>query len=295
MRPRLELRIEMIPLDEIAVVNPRVRGSGKFREIVASIAKLGLKKPITVARRGGRNGAARYDLVCGQGRLEAYRALGQAEVQAVVIDATKEEVFLMSLAENLARRTRSSAELLQSITALKDAGYSFSTIAQKTDLEVSYVKGVVRLLSKGEDRLLRAVERGDIPISIAVTIVSSDDEGVQRALTDAYEKNTLRGKELLRARRVIEQRRALGKGLHSAPGGKRQSDDAAAILATYQRESRRERLVVKRARLCESRLLFVVSALRQLLQDEDFVRLLREVSLDKLPRYLAEQVRARRS
>ena len=38
--------------------------------------QLGLKRPITVSR-GMLRTAASYDLVCGQGRLEAYQALGQ--------------------------------------------------------------------------------------------------------------------------------------------------------------------------------------------------------------------------
>lgn len=122
MKPNRELRIEVIPIDQITVVNPRSRGSAKFRKIVENISHLGLKRPITVARRESRNGSDRYDLVCGQGRLEAYKALGQTEVHACVIEATKEELFLMSLTENLARRVRSAPELMKSITALKDAG-----------------------------------------------------------------------------------------------------------------------------------------------------------------------------
>ncbi len=292
MKPNRELRIEVIPIDQITVVNPRSRGTVKFRMIVENISRLGLKRPITVAKRESRNGSARYDLVCGQGRLEAYKALGQIEVHARVIEATKEELLLMSLTENLARRVKSAPELMKSITALKDAGYSHSAIAKKTDLNVSYVKGILRLLSKGEDRLLRAVDKGDIPISIAVTIASSDDAEVQRVLTEAYEKNTLRGNELLRARRLIEQRRACGKRLHTRGGSRKDALDSSTLLDTYRRETARQQLLIKQARVCETRLLFVVSGLKELLRDEAFVRVLREEALDELPKHLAEQVQS---
>ena len=73
-------RVEMIPIDRVTVVNPRVRNKHSFRAIVDNIAKLGLKKPITVTRRAEAGGPY-YDLVCGQGRLEAYIALGQTEVR----------------------------------------------------------------------------------------------------------------------------------------------------------------------------------------------------------------------
>src|SRR3546814_5827062 len=60
----------------ITILNPRVRNKRIFQELVNSIAHLGLKKPITVSQRPGKT---RFDLVCGQGRLEACIALGQTE------------------------------------------------------------------------------------------------------------------------------------------------------------------------------------------------------------------------
>jgi ParB family transcriptional regulator, chromosome partitioning protein len=74
--------VELIPVDRILVVNPRVRNKKTFKEIVSNIAELGLKRPITVAKRDSAD-APRYDLVCGQGRLEAYRILGQQEIPAL--------------------------------------------------------------------------------------------------------------------------------------------------------------------------------------------------------------------
>lgn len=115
-------RIEMISIAEIAVVNPRSRGRGKFQQIVENISHLGLKRPITVAPRAPKGDGKKYDLVCGQGRLEAFQALGQAEVPAFVVDANREDVMLMSLAENLARRKRGAPELVSAIAALKDRG-----------------------------------------------------------------------------------------------------------------------------------------------------------------------------
>jgi ParB family chromosome partitioning protein len=48
--------------------------------------------------------------------------------------------------------------------------------------------------------------------------------------------------------------------------------------------------VIQKAKLCETRLLFVVSALRQLFEDENFITLLRAESLDSLPAYLSAQI-----
>jgi ParB family transcriptional regulator, chromosome partitioning protein len=104
----VDLQIRMIPVDQINILNPRGRGKKKFAEIVASIEKLGLKRPVTVAPAVPKNGKPMYDLVCGQGRLEAYIAHGATEIPAQVIQGTKEDLLLMSLAENIARRRQLS-------------------------------------------------------------------------------------------------------------------------------------------------------------------------------------------
>ena len=79
-------QIEMIPISRITVLNPRARNKRQHREIVNNIEAIGLKRPITVSLRPG-DGSPRYDLVCGEGRLEAFQMLGQSEIPAVVIEA----------------------------------------------------------------------------------------------------------------------------------------------------------------------------------------------------------------
>ena len=162
MKERRDLKVHMIPLEHITVVNPRERGKRKFKQIVDNIASLGLKKPITVTPKETASGVEEYYLVCGQGRYEAYKILGEREIPALVVHVTKEELLLMSLVENLARRQHSSIELFRDISDLRDRGYSFTDIAAKTALDVTYVRGMVKLLKKGEERLLQAVEKGQM-------------------------------------------------------------------------------------------------------------------------------------
>jgi len=199
--------VELIPMDRITVVNPRVRNRKAFKEIVDNIAELGLKRPITVAEREGEDGL-RYELVCGQGRLEAFEELGQTEIPAIVIHASSEDCFVMSLVENLARRQHRALDLLRDIKGLKERGYSGPEIAHKTHLSLKYVRGVVRLLESGEHRLLRAVESGKIPVSVAVDIAEAKDTEVQDVLRQAYENNLLRGGKLMAAKRLVEARLA---------------------------------------------------------------------------------------
>jgi ParB family transcriptional regulator, chromosome partitioning protein len=87
MNRKQDSTVRMIPIDQITVLNPRQRGKKKFMGIVANIGRLGLKKPITVAMNRNGDGRTYYNLACGQGRLEAYQALGQTEIPAIVIEA----------------------------------------------------------------------------------------------------------------------------------------------------------------------------------------------------------------
>jgi ParB family transcriptional regulator, chromosome partitioning protein len=287
--------VEMIPIELITVLNPRVRNKKIFGEITSNIAEIGLKKPITVTRRNHADGA-RYDLVCGQGRLEAYQTLGQHEIPAFVVDADVEDCLVMSLVENLARRQHRAIDLLHDIEGLKRRGYNDATIAQKTGLTMDYVKGVVRLLQKGEHRLLRAVEAGHIPVSIAVEIAGAKDEEMQAVLQQAYEKKLLRGNKLLAAKRIIEQRQRRGKGLriNATLKGKRRERPLSsnALIRAYQEAVDRKRLLIRKAETTRNRLVFVTEAVRKLLIDENFVTLLRAEGLNTLPQNLASRFEA---
>lgn len=283
--------LQMIAVDRIDVLNPRDRNARVFGEIVGNIKAIGLKKPITVTPRITENGE-RYLLVCGEGRLTAFRNLGEAEIPALVIEVSDEDAFLMSLAENIARHQCRPLEILAGIGQLKDKGYTPKDIATKTGLTMQYVQGILTLLEQGEERLLVAVENGHIPLNAALTIVGAgdDDKAMQSALQDAYESGKLRGKQLMEVRRIIEKRQTLGRSISKATPRKRAETSTTSLVRTYQREVERQKLMVKKAEFAQQRLLFVIGALRQLLADENFVNLLRAEGLDTLPKYLAERV-----
>jgi ParB family chromosome partitioning protein len=285
-------KVQLIPVELVEVLNTRERNSKVYQEIVGNIKAIGLKKPITVTPRAGPDGQQRYLLVCGEGRLNAFKALGEATIPAMVIEVSDEEAFIMSLTENIARRQCRPLELLSGITELKDKGYDKKTIAAKTGLTQEYVGGILTLLRHGEERLLVAVQKGKIPLNAALTIVGAgdDDKAVQAALQNAYETGKLRGKQLLAARRVIERRQALGRSVARGTPRKRTDVTTSSLVRTYQKEVERQRLMVKKAEFSQQRLLFIVGALRELLADENFTNLLRAEGLVTLPKYLSDRV-----
>lgn len=284
--------IRMVPVDRVDVLNPRERNNKIFEEVVGNIKAIGLKKPITVTPRQGEDGAERFLLVCGEGRLKAFKALNESHIPALIVDVSDDDAFIMSLAENIARTKHRPLEILAGIEQLRDKGYSPKDIAEKTGLTTSYVYGVLTLLQQGEERLLIAVEKGRIPLTAALTIVGAgdDDKAVQTALQEAYESGKLRGQRLHQVRRIIEKRKTLGRSI--VRGGYREKKDVSttSLVRTYQKEVERQKLMVKKAEYAQQRLLFVVGALRELYADENFGNLLRAEGLDTLPKYLADRV-----
>ncbi len=282
--------VEMIPIDEIAIVNPRSRNQRIFKEIIDNIAAIGLKRPITVSRRRNRQGLSEhYELVCGQGRLEAFRALGETDVPALVVAAETEDCLIASLVENCARRQHKAIDLLEDISGMSKRGHSTSAIAEKTGLSFEYVSAVTKLLNSNEHRLLNAVEAGHIPFSVALDIAESEEDEVQTALQNAYEQNLLRGRKLLLAKRVVQLRRRRGGHL-PAPKPQTQPMSSSALVKAYQEDAERKRMLIRSAQAARNRLIFIAEALQRLVADEDFRAILVKEGLTTLPESLAKRL-----
>ncbi|MCA0847258.1 plasmid partitioning protein RepB C-terminal domain-containing protein [Salipiger thiooxidans] len=283
--------VTLVPTDRIRVLNPRVRNPRTFADMVENISKIGLKRPITVTRRTDTD-PQEYDLVCGQGRLEAFIELKQKAIPAIVIDADESDCLVMSLVENCARRQHRPIDLMREIGTLRERGYNDRQISDKIGVSPDYVGMIAGLLERGEERLVTAVETGLLPLNLAIDISKTDAEGAQRALMDAYTQKKLRGKKLAAARRLIEQREARGKKIHPKQYGRdsrnRRPLTSEALVRAYQKEADRQKLLIKKAELTQGRLLFICQAFRTLLEDDHFVTLLRAEGLETMPSYLQD-------
>lgn len=278
--------IEVIPINEIRIANPRTRSRATFRNIVTNIGNVGLKKPITVARREPDDDGSKYDLVCGQGRIEAFLALGENAIPAIVIDASPEERYLMSLVENIARRRPATSELVHEVRSLIDRGYRNASIARKLGMAKSYIHGVATLLRRGEDKLISQVEAGVLPINVAVEIASASSKEVQKALSEAYESGSLRGGKFRAVQSIVARRFAKAQ----AGTEKAKKLSGADIVREYERQTVLHRNMLRRAALVAQRLALITSAMKRLLKDEHFVTLLRAESLHHMPELLAKRV-----
>ena len=284
--------VKMIPLEQIHILNSRHRDAKKFVMIVQSIKNQGLKKPIQVSLRGADEGeGSRYDLVCGQGRIEAFQALGYNEIPAVVVQISKEDRLLRSLAENMARRNPAPIEMLAEIDRLKKEGLTLHQISARIDVDITTIHGLLSLKKAGETRLLDAALNGRIPVGVAVEIARTEGIEMQREMLKACENRQLTQNALRMIRRLMDRRRLIGKQRGNGPRtAKENRTSADSLVNAYRRESQKQRLMVKKARVCEAKLLFLVTALRRLMADEHFVTLLRAEKLATIPKDIWSRV-----
>jgi ParB family chromosome partitioning protein len=283
--------VKMVPIERIRILNPRHRDQKKFALIVQSIQNLGLKKPIQVSlRSAGEADEPGYDLVCGQGRIEAFTALGHKEIPAIVVEVSKEERLLRSLVENMARRFPNALALMQEIERLKAQGYTNVQIGKKLDIADTTVGGYITLKKAGEERLLDAAISGRIPLGVAMDIAKADSVETQRGLLKAYENKQLNMVSIRAVKRLIDQRRFIGKKRDGNRSGRKSMTSAESLVSAYRRESQRQKLMVKKARVCDAKLVFIVTAFQRLLTDENFVTLLRAEGLSTMPKYLWDKV-----
>lgn len=86
----------MIPTDQIRILNPRMRNRRAFKDMVANLAGIDRKRPITVAPRPATD-PTEYDVVCGQ-------------------------CLVMRLEENCVRRQHNLIDLMREIGTLWPRG-----------------------------------------------------------------------------------------------------------------------------------------------------------------------------
>ena len=279
--------VQLIPVSEINILNPRVRNRIIAAEIHHNIRTIGLKRPITVTPQTETKNGKKYNLVCGQGRLDAFIEAGEKEIPALVIDVSSEDAHIMSLIENIARRNSSSLELLQSIKYLKNLGYDENEIAAKTTLGRDYIYGIIKLLEEGEERLVNALEKGRIPLYIALKIATEDDAAVQRALAEAHETGQLSGGKLIIVQKLLDRRKLYGKRI-SGPSRQKSILSSEELVAFYKDSLKSKKRLLAKADYIKQVLMLSTAALNQLLNDVHFSNQLKAEGLNDIPKQLSD-------
>jgi ParB family transcriptional regulator, chromosome partitioning protein len=111
--------LEKILVEDVQVISKHHRevGGRKVASLAASMAKIGLRTPITV-RRIEKEGDTKIFLSAGLCRLEAAKKLGWDYIDAFVMEGTKADARMWQLMENLYRVDLTALQRAEHVTEL---------------------------------------------------------------------------------------------------------------------------------------------------------------------------------
>ncbi|MEI7085451.1 ParB/RepB/Spo0J family partition protein [Pectobacterium versatile] len=289
--------IKLIDISKIRIVNPRSRSKSIHEELVESIRNIGLKKPITVRVSDSPCEMYKYDLICGQGRVEAYEILGEKNIPAIVKSVNHEDGHIMSLAENIARRKPRATELLNSILELKNKGFTELEIGQKIGRSRTWVSAIASLKENGEDKLLAAVESGRIPFYLAVEISRAKGDDIQDILLEGFNSGELNSKQIAVIKKILAQRETSGKGSDNnafVRGVKKKRITPDELRVLYQDNVNKHKMIHTRSEFTMSSLMVVKEIMVNLLQNKEFVDVLVSENLNTIPAFILDNVNPER-
>lgn len=188
-------------------------------------------------------------------------------------------------------RKMEPAKRLQWVNALSQSelAYTIEATAAKLGVNERTVTGLSALKRTGEQRLLEAAINGTVPLWVAIDISKADTPETQRELLKAFESNKLNRISIRVLKRLIDQRRFLGKNHIAGEQPSRRAEGGSAskrLVKVFKRESQRQKTLVRKAKITEARLVFITTAFNKLLADEHFGTLLRAESLATIPQSL---------
>ena len=156
---------------------------GRFGELINSIKNVGLIEPIVV-RAVGKG----YEIIAGQRRLNATRAIGLPSIMCRVIEADDEQVMKTRWAENEMRRDVSDYERMIFVREIiVKTGKSQKEVGKMVGMSEGYVSQMMGVLA-GFGSVLKALKEGRIGFAIARELNRAPSENIADELL-VYSQN----------------------------------------------------------------------------------------------------------
>lgn len=154
-------------------------------ELIASIREVGVLQPIVVRPIAGAGiGEARYELVMGERRLRASKALGLTTIPAVVKNTADEAMLRDALLENLHRANLNPLEEASAYQQLlADFGITQDDLASRIGRSRPQITNTLRLL-KLPSSIQRRVAAGVLSAGHARAILSAGDDDTMEKLAE---------------------------------------------------------------------------------------------------------------
>jgi ParB family chromosome partitioning protein len=195
-----------------------------LKDLAASIREHGLIQPLIVTQQGPE----RYQLIAGERRWQAARAIGLAAVPVIVKEATTQQLLELALVENVQRADLSPLEEAAAFRQLVDEfGLTQEQVAERVGKSRVAVTNTMRLL-KLPSEVKQALTDGTI------------DEGHARALLalPTSEAQVAALKPVVQKALSVRQTEELVRRLQAEPAPKKPPKEVSPEIAALEEEFR---------------------------------------------------------
>jgi ParB family chromosome partitioning protein len=197
-----------------------------LEELAASIAKRGVIQPIIVTH----DGPDRFRLVAGERRWRAAQRAQLHEIPAIVRELDAQDVYALSLIENLQREDLNPLEEARAYRRLhEDEGLTQAEIADAVGKSRSHIANLLRLLQlpRGVQAM---VEAGALDMGHARALIGSENAEEHARLV--IEK----GLSVRQVEQLMRKPARTGGGRKPAEGHSTQTDDDIAVIQAQLEE-----------------------------------------------------------
>jgi len=158
----------------------------KLADLKASIKEKGVLQPILV-----RKHESGYEVIAGQRRLMAARALGLEQVPVLVKNVTDREALVLALVENIQREELNAIEEAQGFKRLmEEFQFTQESVAQAIGKDRTTVTNLLRLLRLPAE-IQKQVADGQLSMGHARALLSLEDAGTQKKMAQVIIKKGL--------------------------------------------------------------------------------------------------------
>lgn len=269
-------RYESIQISLIKVINSRNRDQEQFDMNVDSIKKSGLLKPVRVNDKFLEKSGF-YELICGEGRLSAHKKIGHETIVAEVVTCSRKDAYLQSLIENIARTKPDCMDFAREIKRLHDEGWSELQLSGITGRSEAYIRDYIRLVERGEGRLIQGVEQGIFPMKFAIQVSSTEDSDLQNILMDAFDEGLVTTLNFAQARSIISARardpKSRKPSAYTVSQLRTDIEDATKTKSSYVREAKTK----------EHRFISLLDSINVIWKDESLHQVIQDERLTDRP------------
>jgi len=195
-----------------------------LEELTASIRQAGLLQPVVVRSAPAGGG---FELIAGERRLRACKALGWEQIPAVKRDVDDRTMLTLALIENLQRDDLSPLDEARGYERLiDDFKFTQHEVAQAVGRDRSTVANALRLL-KLPLAVLALLHEGQLSVGHARALLAIDDPRLVTTLAREAVSQGLSVREIedrARGGRVPSRRPRLKRGVGAAPEVRRVED-----------------------------------------------------------------------